>query len=460
MRFYLNLTFALLMTGCVSLEHSGLKEFPQADFPENELFSLKSAEDNRSSKFSYQDVFPDPQLHSLIEKALEQNPDFQLQSAEIELVEAQSGFELAGSAPSLSGSLQFLTGKEKTRETDFKKRTLPKGNASISLGWEFDLWGKWKARRMESLHEIKAAHHLQHAARLALIYKVSELWITLKYLQEDLGLVEKQLAQHHEIHVLHLSKFHAGLDANSSLIEMETELKLLAVEHNQIQRRINTIHIRLQSALGSPLLKNSFGGLPLSESAFPLVPDILPAEALRERPDVLAGEAEVLAQFHHAQASVLDLYPSLGIKLSGVGMTGDLSKPFSQWIAHGGPFVHLPIWDPKRTGRSSTEKVRLKKLDFVWKGVILNAIEEIEVATILNQSTMNDYRVSENLVKEFEKLALLSESKYSAGLISKIELLHDKLRLTQKERSHLENRFFLWSSFFQICQALGVNWVS
>ena len=76
----------------------------------------------------------------------------------------------------------------------------------------------------------------------------------------------------------------------------------------------------------------------LFPNKIPSLPTLPRSSVLRNRPDILAGENKIRSQVSHLNAALLNLYPSIGIDLTGVGMSGDLSKPFTQWKLQGGQF--------------------------------------------------------------------------------------------------------------------------
>ncbi len=430
---------------------SGGKYFPIAPEPP------PKSESNATDLFTFQDLFSEPELDSLIETALTHSPFWHGQLSRVDLAKAKAGLSLSGSQPELQGSVAWQAGKEKSREINYRTEKLPQFTSRASFGWEFDLWGKWKALREAEMKSVSSESHLILAAQLELIYEISRVWHNMKFLKEDIQLVHDQIRQHHEIHTLHLHRYHAGMEDNSSIIEMEISLKLLASEYNLLLQNFEQAKITMVTLLGSDDGKIPKPP-PLSSGKLPSFPTFPHASVLRNRPDILAGENKIRALASHLNASSLDLYPSIGIDLTGVGMSGDLSKPFTQWKLQGGPILDIPLWSPKRKLKVAEDKAKLRAAELDWKTLILKGIEEIEKSKIRHLYASEELELSQNITDQFEDLTEIAMKKFAVGLTSKIEFLKVKIRWTAQKRTFLLKRYELCVSVVDLGKSLGVGW--
>ena len=140
-------------------------------------------------------------------------------------------------------------------------------------------------------------------------------------------------------------------------------------------------------------------------------------------------------------------------------MGGNFSSPFTQWKINGGPVFDIPIWDPKRKTSLDVNKKQLKIMQLEWKETILNAIKEIEIATINHYSALKDLKISQNIQNENLKLLKISEIKFDTGLISKIELQNNQIHYEQTRRNTLFFKMRCFDTFFDLSKSLGLNWV-
>ena len=454
-RIFLYLLFIYATTGCVNKEYS-IIQLENKYFP-TQIEPPPKSDSNVTELFTFQDLFSDPELHSLIEAALAHSPFWHGQLSRVDLAKAKAGLSLSGSQPELQGLVAWQAGKEKSREMNYRTEKLPQFTSRASFGWEFDLWGKWKALREAEMKSVSTENHLILAAQLELIYEISRVWHNMKFLNEDIQLIHDQIRQHHEIHTLHLHRYHAGLEDNSSIIEMEISLKLLASEYNLLFQNFEQTKITMVTLLGSDDSKIPEPPF-LSKGKLPPVPSFPHSSVLRNRPDILAGENKIRALVSHLNASSLDLYPSIGIDLTGVGMSGDLSKPFTQWKLQGGPILDIPLWSPKRKLKVAEDRAKLRAAELDWKTLILRGIEEIEKAKIRHFYASEELELSQNVTDQFNDLAEIAMQKFEAGLTSKIDFIKMKIRWTAQKRTSLQKRYDLWVSVLDLGKSLGVSW--
>ena len=81
-RIYLYFLFILLATGCANKEYSAIltenKYFPAQPGPQSK------SDSNETELFTFKDIFPEPELHSLIETALAQSPFWHIQLSRLQ----------------------------------------------------------------------------------------------------------------------------------------------------------------------------------------------------------------------------------------------------------------------------------------------------------------------------------------------------------------------------------------
>ena len=106
----------------------------------------------------------------------------------------------------------------------------------------------------------------------------------------------------------------------------------------------------------------------------------VPAQALRQRPDVASRERDLAAASASIGVSQADLYPSLQLGGSiGVSVTGGSS--FTSWSF--GPSLSIPLFDGG-TRRAAVASARAShEVAYAqWRGAVRNAVTEVEKALL------------------------------------------------------------------------------
>jgi outer membrane protein, multidrug efflux system len=107
----------------------------------------------------------------------------------------------------------------------------------------------------------------------------------------------------------------------------------------------------------------------------------VPADALRQRPDIDALELEVAASLAEIGAAKADLYPSLSlgglVKIDGSSLMGT-SLPWSF-----GPAVSIPLFDGgSRRAAVGSAAAAYKVAVAAYKSGVLDAVAEVETALV------------------------------------------------------------------------------
>ena len=139
-------------------------------------------------------------------------------------------------------------------------------------------------------------------------------------------------------------------------------------------------------------------------------------------------------------------------------MSGDLSKPFTQWKLQGGPILDIPLWSPKRKLKVAEDKAKLRAAELDWKTLILRGVEEIEKAKIRHFYASEELALSQNITDQFKDLAEIAGQKFEAGLTSKMDFLKIKILWTAQKRTMLQKRYDLWVSVLDLGKSLGFGW--
>ena len=456
---FLYIVSICLVVGCVDYKIDKKNVTNKLILPESKSFSLISNESNLSDNLDFNSLQLNQNLVEFIKEVLQNKPSWLAMLKKVKQAETKAGYKIDDSRPNMSTSIGWMHGKENTRESGFRTQNTPNIESRSKFNWEIDLWGKWNMESREAIERINAESYTRAAAKLVLIYETSRLWYKYSYISENIELIKKQIRSHHEAHVLHVYKYNAGLDDNVSIIHMENNIKDLVIEYNKYQSELSVCKIQLQTIVARPFDHNISNPVIFSDELIPRLPNVLPIQSLQKRPDVLKGLSNINAQSFHTKSTALNLYPSINLNLNAISMGGNFSEPFSQWKINGGPVFDIPIWDPKRKTSLDVNKQQLEIMQLEWKETILNAIKEIEIATINHYSAIKDLRISQNIQNESLKLLKISEIKFNTGLISKIELQNNQIHYEQTRRNTLFFKMRCFDTFFDLSKSLGLNWV-
>lgn len=405
---------------------------------------------------SWWEGFGDAGLTRLIEEALGANADLAILAERVELARAEGGFNTANARPSAAASTGLRAGTENSRDTGFRTEGVMPWTGGGAFAWEVDWLGKWRDRSSAAKETVQAAESDLNAGRLLLAAEAATAWFQLSRRREEAAILERSLERQREILAIYRDRFQAGI-AESSVIERQEaeadELKRRQVRAQMLAeiqaRRLNRLRGVAQD--GREYLTSK----PIARVEIPGLPDSLPVDVLRQRPDLAASEARLRAAFSLERAARLDLFPSLSLRLGGATATGSLTNPFQSWITEAGPRLELPIWDPERLARSRAHGASARVAAAEYRAVALRAVEDVEVALVRVHHRRSELKLAGEIARKARNVREFTDDKRRAGIVSQLEVLEDERRALTAELSELAIRSDLLTDMVAVYRAMA-----
>lgn len=296
--------------------------------------------------------FNDPILTDLQKRAEADSPTLDAALAQIERARAT----LTSSRSSLFPSLD-------ANGTYSRARQVVAGNGAISesragrldAAWELDLFGKARRSVEAADARIQARVDEWHDARISLAAEVADLYVQYRGCELLADAYEQQAASQESTIGLTRVAEEAGFTASGDLALSEASAAQTRSAATQQRGACDLLVKSLVSLTGEEeptirtLLTQGRGDLPQPAS---LTLQAVPADLIRQRPDLAAVEREVAATNAEIGAAVADQLPSLslsgsiGIAAAGSGGSG------TTWSY--GPALSLPLFDAGRRAAAVT----------------------------------------------------------------------------------------------------------
>jgi multidrug efflux system outer membrane protein len=426
----------LILAGCVSGPDHKPPEMPlPAKFSEG---GNKVTGDIANT--AWWTAFNDRRLEGFVGTGLAQNIQI-MQSIEATNA-ALSGVTVAGagSLPSvLVGAHTTTSGQMGNLRTQTKTEQSTGGDLTAS--WLLDLFGQYRRARESALDTLDAAYATVDVTRLAYLRDLVTSYVNGRYFQARIAIANQNLKSRRE--TLELTKFQldAGAASRLDVVQAEglvnstlSEIPGLEISFRQAVHHIATLLNVPPATVIADMQKGGGGVQPVFRGS---VSSGIPADLIRNRPDIRKAERDLAAATAKIGVAEAQLYPT--ISLSGAISpsyihTSGSHGGFTTWSF--GPTLSLPILD----GGLLRANVKIAESDargqyLTWKQTVLNGVEEVENALSAVSRDAQTVSALRAQVKSYQEALELSTASYKDGASSLLDVLDAQRSVTAAQES-------------------------
>ncbi len=447
--------------------------------------------------------FRDPALNELIRTALEASPDVRTAVSRIAEARARHGVERASLLPWLTGTGSAQTSRRNDRtgsSSGSKAQSSGTGSqssglnapnsaslqaegisqtqantsstvitrsqtygSSLDASWQVDLFGKQWQNVKAATAEIAQATDNLYAAQVSLAAEVADAYLTLRGAEEQLAVVERSVGSRSE--TLQITRWREQAGQGNALDTLQT-LSTLENARASIPSLRETIgQSRNRLAL---LVGRTPGGVTEIVARSRPIPAVsslanvgIPAETLRQRPDVRATEQAVYAAVARTKGAQRERLPSLNITgtLSTESLSsGRIFNPQSLAASLLGSLT-LPIFKGGEITANIQIRTEQERQALIgYESTVLTALSEVENALISVRRQAERLAILGRAVDAARQAQKLSQQRHNAGEVDILTVLETERTLLTTELEEVNARANRASAHVQLYKALGGGW--
>ncbi|MEM6159883.1 efflux transporter outer membrane subunit [Erwinia sp. P6884] len=428
--------------------------------------------------------FNDPELNSLIDRAIAGN--LSLQQAVLRIAGSRQQLNQARGAwfPSVNGNLsanrQQLGVKgaleangiyDQADSVDPELRTALNGltqpvtlyQGSFDASWELDLWGK--VRRQVEMAGAQQQQSIENRndALVSLEAEVARTYLQLRGGQSIVQTLSTQIEVAQQTFELTQSRQRNGLSPQLDVENARAQLSSLKAQLPQYQSQIRQAMNGLAVLTGRP--PGALDAELITSKPLPPLPEAvpvgLPSTLARRRPDIRAAEAELHAATAGIGVSVAQLFPDLSLT-GQFGMRNTDISYLDNWSSHFysfGPAISLPLFQGGRLV-SSVKLARAEQASAAlsYRQTVLTALQDVENALVSYRTDQQRAEELERTVEAMQNAFDLANDSYSKGLSSFIDALDAQRQLAQAKQQAATARVQSSLDLVALYKALGGGW--
>jgi outer membrane protein, multidrug efflux system len=429
----------------------------------------KNAESSPSGKGDVQSLaswwtkLNDPKLNGLIEKAVANNLDLKKAKAKIREARAKRGVAEADFFPTLSSTTSATW--TKYSKDSVAGTTGELYSSSFDAAWELDIFGGVR-RSVEAYDaDLGASEEDLRDTLVTLLSETALNYIEVRTYQARLAATEETIRSQEDTYQLTLWKEQAGLSdelaVRQAKYNLESSRSKLPALRTGLDSDMNNIAVLLGEHPGKvhEELKET-GPIPTVSVTLAIG---VPADILRQRPDVRRAERQLAAQTARIGVAEAELYPKL--KLSGsIGLEATALSNLSTsglWSATGGPSITWAIFKGGSIRQNIRAQTALQEQYIVaYESAVLSALKEVENALVAYAEELKHRQTLTAAVSAADDAAKLSQIKYEAGLTDFMNVLDAQRSLLSYRDELVQSEGAVVSDLVRLYKALGGGWNS
>ena len=410
----------------------------------------------------WRQLFTDPLLQQLIERALQNNTD--MQQAQLTIEQAQNDL----TAARLS-DLPVLSFEPSASLTRFNSTTTRSYAIPLTASWQLNIFGQSKSKkrqakaRKQMLEDYKQAVQASLAANVAATYyHLVMLDRELQILQETKVVWEKSLES---MRVL----YEAGLYMSPAVYQMEASLSSVLSGIVEVEGTLQVTESALCKLLSEhphPIDRSPYGTFVMpslsstavggSSANTPSVGEVVHLSWLKVRPDVRQAEHNMEIAFYDVQQARQSFYPD--ITLSGtLGWSNgdDIVNP-AKFLSQAVASLTQPIFaQGLLKARYKNAKIDQEKARLQFVQTLLNAGNEVYQQLRICKKTEQKAAYLASIVKSLNKAYVGTRELMNNGTNTYVEVLKAQEDLLTAQITEVQNHFEGIQALINLYTALG-----
>jgi NodT family efflux transporter outer membrane factor (OMF) lipoprotein len=416
----------------------------------------------------------DPELNSLVSRAIESDPDLEIALTRLQEARTQELVVIGESLPAgeASGGGGAGTGTNLTvsRVSDVLRSTENTANlhklnvaGGFDAAWEIDLFGKFRRELEAATYDAEALADARSWVLVTVAADVARAYLDMRALQRELAVLRQNIGVAKGRLDFEKARFQRGITNELDVALAERYLATLqasvapfeaqvAASQHVIAVLLGQFPENLARELASP------GKLPALPSR---IPAGLPIELLRRRPDIHAAERQLAAATARIGVATADLFPRVIVSgaLGGQGGPRSSSAIPLTFIGAAGPAVYWPLLDfGTLDAIADIAELRAHESLVSYKQAILTAVQQVDDAIASYAAEQERLRNLDRALTGARQATKLATERYDRGLTDYLNVLDAERQQFELEEEYVVSQRDAAKQLVALYKALGGGW--
>ena len=415
--------------------------------------ALQADGDESLGNLPWRQLFTDPQLQTLIEKGLENNPDLLNAALNVQMVNEALKVARLAFLPSVALTPQ---GTIATLQTD-PSVTTKSYQIPVSASWTVDLFGNLLNAKRSAQMQLMAVKDYQVAAQCGLVTGIATLYYTLLTLDRQIEIVTdmEQLTKETWDKMKFMHENRVGY-RSTAVQSAEAAYYSVQAQKVDLQRQIRECENSLTLLLAEPAHSVARGKL-ADQSLPSQFATGVSINLLNNRADVHAAEMSLAQCFYDVQQARSRFYPSITITGTGAFTNNNgLVNPGKMLWSAVGSLVQPIFQHGQIVAGLKVAQMKYEQAYNTWQNAVLKAGNEVSNALVTYNSS------AEKGVLDGKRVAVLRQNvedtkklMESSSNTTYLEVISAQSNLLNAEINEVTDQFNKMQAVVNLYQALG-----
>jgi multidrug efflux system outer membrane protein len=408
------------------------------------------------------EVFNDPALNSLIERATTNNHSLRAALARYDQARAAARVNRSELLPALDFNPEAERERfSKNPDPNFGINSATALRAPLDLSYEIDLWGRVRRSFEGARADAQAGAADFHNALLSVQAEVAQNYFNLRAIDRQREVVRLSLKIRLEAQAVLQARVDAGTAPELDRARADTEVGLAETDLARLNRQRSSAETALAILTGTPAPDFAVAEIDEKLPVVPAIPAALPSELLERRPDIAAAERQLAAANARIGVAKAGFFPVLRLTGSAGYASAELDSLFD-WDSRVwsiGPSLSLPIFAGGRN-RANLARARaaFDEAAANYRQQVLVAFGEVQE----NLTAIGFLAAEAEAVARTEEAAnrtyAFARARYEGGIVSYLEVIESMRTLLAAKLDAAKVLGQRQVTTVQLIKALGGGW--
>ena len=416
-------------------------------------------------------TFNDPELNSLVERAVAANYDLRIAEGRLHEARALRAGALFALGPKIDGSAGYADARQSRNSLPFSGSATNFNyrfhtdlyDAHFDANWEIDVFGGKRRALQEANALLASVEEDRRDVLVSVLAEVARNYVDVRNFQQRLAIANKNIVAQLDAVDIARARFHAGLaselDAKEAEVLLATTQSQVPTFEESLKQAVHRLGVLIGKEPGA-LLDELSTPAPIPVPP-PDVPVGLPSDLLRRRPDVRRAERQLAAATANIGVQTAELFP----KFSLTGAAGFQSFSAGDWVSGGskywsaGPTVTWRILDLGHVrSQIQSANAQAQQSLAMYDKAVLTSLEDVENALVAYSREQVRHRSLQEAVDASRSAVEISNELYKNGLASFLNVVDAERSLYQAEDELVQSERTVTVNLVALYKALGGGW--